>query len=209
MKRTTACWAAAGLIISLLTLFVLRYGTTHSGAVLVDSDPLIQAADQIMTCAAAGDYEALESLLYGAPQLGAAPEKDDSAQGQIWKAYLESMEYSFPGNCYPVDSNIALDVHVKCLDISSVTDALQEIAPDLMTKKAASITDGSKVYDSEHNFREAFLAEVMAESAAQVLKSGTQTMERTFSLQFTRSQGVWQALPTQELFQLLSGFVSG
>lgn len=209
MKRATACWAIAGLLVSLCTLFVLRYGTTHGPAVLVDSGSVAEAADQVMACAASGDYEALENLLYGSPHLGEAPQKDDSAQGLIWKAYLDSIEYSFPDSCYAVDANMALDVCVTCLDISSVTDSLQEIAPGLMAKKAAQITDEKKVYDEAHNYREDFLAEVMAESAAQALGNQNQTMERTFTLQLVRSDGTWQVLPTEELLQFLSGFVSG
>ena len=208
MKRATACWAIAGLLVSLCTLFVLRYGTTHGPAVLVDSQSVAEAADQVMACAAAGDYGALEALLYGAPHLGEAPQKDDSAQGLIWKAYLDSIEYSF-GSCYAVDSNMALDVCVTCLDISSVTDSIQEIAPGLMAKKAAQITDENKVYDEAHNYREDFLAEVMAESAAQALGNQAQTMEQTFTLQLVRSDGTWQVVPTEEFLRFLSGFVSG
>ena len=208
MKRATACWAIAGLLVSLCTLFVLRYGTTHGPAVLVDAQSVAEAADQVMACAAAGDYGALEALLYGAPHLGEAPQKDDSAQGLIWKAYLDSIEYSF-GSCYAVDSNMALDVCVTCLDISSVTDSIQEIAPGLMAKKAAQITDENKVYDEAHNYREDFLAEVMAESAAQALGNQAQTMEQTFTLLLVRSNGTWQVVPTEEFLRFLSGFVSG
>ena len=208
MKRATACWAIAGLLVSLCPLFVLRYGTTHGPAILVDSQSVAEAADQVMACAAAGDYGALEALLYGAPHLGEAPQKDDSAQGLIWKAYLDSIEYSF-GSCYAVDSNMALDVCVTCLDISSVTDSIQEIAPGLMAKKAAQITDENKVYDEAHNYREDFLAEVMAESAAQALGNQAQTMEQTFTLQLVRSDGTWQVVPTEEFLRFLSGFVSG
>ena len=208
MKRATACWAIAGLLVSLCTLFVLRYGTTHGPAVLVDSQSVAEAADQVMACAAAGDYGALEALLYGAPHLGEAPQKDDSAQGLIWKAYLDSIEYSF-GSCYAVDSNMALDVCVTCLDISSVTDSIQEIAPGLMAKKAAQITDENKVYDEARNYREDFLAEVMAESAAQALGNQAQTMEQTFTLLLVRSNGTWQVVPTEEFLRFLSGFVSG
>ena len=208
MKRATACWAIAGLLVSLCTLFVLRYGTTHGPAVLVDAQSVTEAADQVMACAASGDYGALEELLYGAPHLGEAPQKDGSAQGLIWKAYLDSIEYSF-GSCYAVDSYMALDVCVTCLDISSVTASLQEIAPGLMAKKAAQITDEKEVYDEAHNYREDFLAEVMAESAVQALGNQTKTMEQTFTLQLVRSDGTWQVVPTEDFLRFLSGFVSG
>ena len=209
MKRATACWAIAGLLVSLCTLFILRYGTTHGPAVLVDSRFVAEAADQVMACAASGDYKALEALLYGSPDLGEAPQTDGTAQGLIWKAYLDSIEYSFPGSCYAVDANMALDVRVSCLDISSVTDSLQEIAPGLMAKKAAQITDENEVYDEARNYREDFLAEVMAESAAQALEEQQPSMERIFTLQLVRSEGAWQVIPTEELLQFLSGFVSG
>lgn len=209
MKRATACWAIAGLLVSLCTLFVLRYGTSHSPAVLADTNAVKDAADQVMSCAAAGDYEGLESLLYGASQLGEAPETDESAQGMIWKAYLDSIEYSFPESAYAVDTKMVLDVCITCLDISSVTDALQDIAPGLMAEKAAQITDANVVYDENHNYRDDFLAEVMAQSASQALSGNTQTIEKTITLQFVRSDDTWQVLPTQELLQFLSGFVSG
>ena len=105
MKRATACWAIAGLLVSLCTLFVLRYGTTHGPAVLVDSGSVAEAADQVMACAVSGDYEALENLLYGAPHLGEAPQKDDSAQGLIWKAYLDSI--------FPCDISLDAAVEIK------------------------------------------------------------------------------------------------
>ena len=107
-----------------------------------------------------------------------------------------------------MDSKIALDVCVTCLDISAITDSLQELAPKLMADKAAQITDVTVVYDEDNNYQEAFLAEVMAESAAQALESSSITMERTMTLQFVRSNGTWQMLPSDEFLQFLSGFLS-
>lgn len=208
MKHATVRWAIAGLLVSLCTLFVLIYGTTHGPTLLVENSVILDAADQVMSCAASGDYSTLEPLLYGAPTLGDAPEADNSAQGLIWKAYLDSIQYSFPETPYAVDSKIALDVCVTCLDISAITDSLHDIAPKLMADKAAQITEVAVVYDEDNNYQEAFLAEVMAESAAQALESSSITMEQTMTLQFVRSNGTWQLLPSDEFLQFLSGFLS-
>lgn len=208
MKRATICWAAAGIVLGLLTLFLLGYGINSSPALLVDPADLSEAAEQVMTCAVSGDFETLSSLLYGAPDLGKAPAEAESAEGMIWHAFLSSIQFEFSDTCYLLDSHVALDMVVTCLDISAVTDTLQESAPRLLVEKAEALGDESAIYDDSHNYRKDFLAEVMQEATAQALAGRPRTLNRELTLEFIRVRDRWQVVPTGELLQLLSGFVA-
>lgn len=209
MKRAAARWSIAGLLVCLCTLAVVIWGTHSSPVVLVDPHAIEDAADSVMAAAVSGDYGTLEGLLYGVPQLGQAPAADDSAEGMLWQAYLDSIEYRFPGSCYSLDSQLALDVSITCLDISAVTETLQETAPGIMAEMASQITEESEVYDKGHNYLDSFLADVMKAAAAKALAQDMPVAEHTLTLRLVRSGGGWQVVPTEALLQFLSGYVSG
>lgn len=208
MKRATVCWACAGILVSLCTLILLWFGLHSGPAIRVNAASVTEAAEQVMACAASGDYEALSGLLYGAPELGTPPTDAQSAQGQIWKAFHDSITYTFPEECRILDSGVALNLHVTCLDLAAVTQALQKAAPGLLESKANALGEEALIYDDAHSYREDFLADVMQEAAAQVLTAQPQMLERELTLQFVRAHGRWQVVPTGELLQFLSGFVS-
>lgn len=208
MKRTTLFWAAAGALLGLCTLLLLAVGLHSRPALRVDPASVTEAAEEMMACAAAGDYETLSGLLYGSPNLGTPPADGESAEGRIWKAFHDSLDYTFSEACCIGDSGVALDMHVTCLDLSAVTEKLQACAPGLLEQKAKALDDESLIYDDAHNYQPAFLSQVMQEAAAQVLGDQPQTLERELRLQFVRADGRWQVVPTGELLQLLSGFVS-
>lgn len=209
MKRPTICWGIAGLLVCMCTMVVLFFGTHSTPTVLVDTVSIFDSVEQVMTSASAGDFETLENILYGNPALGASPAGDSSAEGLIWQAYLESIEYSFPGDCYSMNNQLALDVCITCLDVSAVTEKMQEIAPAIMSRKASQITDENLVYDEAHNYLESFLNDVMTDAAKEALSENQAVMEQALTLQLVRSNGGWQVVPTNTLLRFLSGFVSG
>lgn len=207
-KRSVILWGIAGVLLSLCTLAAAIYGMHSSPAVLMDSTVVIEAAEQTLECARSGDYDMLGQLLYGAPNLGSCPEKTEDAQSLIWYAFLDSIQYQLGEACYATDSGVALDVHIRCLDISAVTASLQTIAPDLMTQIAEGKDSEAEIYDEENNYREAFIAEVLRSATDQVLAGQPQMMERELTLEFIRWNGCWQVVPTDGLLQFLSGYVS-
>lgn len=204
MKRATVCWAAAAMVIGLLTLFLLGYGINSSPALRVNPADLTEAAEQVIGQIVSGDYETLSSLLYGAPNLGTPPAEGPEAM--IWKAFHDSIQYEIPENAYVLDAGAAMDLDVTCLDLSALTASLQQTAPKQMAEKANALGDDSLIYDASHNYREDFLRAVMEEAAAQVLAGQPQTVEQVLTLQFVRADGRWQVVPTGELLQFLSGF---
>lgn len=208
LKQPAILWCVAGLILSLCTIGAAIYGINSSTAVLMDTSVVTAAAEEVLDCARTGDYEALGQLLYGAPDLGAVPEKEDTAESLIWYAFLDSIQYQPDAVCQADGACVTLDVSVTCLDISAVTASLQAIAPERMKQMAEEMDSNNDIYDEEHNFREEFVAEVLRSSTVQVLAEQPQTMERRITLQFIESDGRWQVVPTEALLQLLSGFVS-
>lgn len=206
-KRSVSLWLIAGVILSLCTLAAAVYGMNSSPAVLVDSTKLIETAEQTLECARSGDYVALGQMLYGTPNLGENLEKTDDAQSLIWYAFLDSIQYRFGEECYAAGSGVALDVQLRCLDISAVTASLQELAPELMVQIAEEKGSEEEIYDEQRNYRQSFIDEVLRIATVQVLAEPPM-MEQTLTLNFARSKAGWQVVPTQALLQLLSGYVS-
>lgn len=207
-KRNTMLWAIAAAALALSTLLTVVFAMGGSPAVLVSGDTVKTAAEEMLDCARTGDFETLSGLLYGTPNLGKTPEKDGSAESMILQAYLESIQCEMSGDCYGQDGGVAVDARVTCLDITAVTDALEAAAPALMAQKASEM-EREEIYDEENNYREAFVADVLREATAQVLAENPAAMSRELTFQFRRQDGRWLVVPTEEVQQLLSGFIAG
>lgn len=209
MKRrilTAPAWMAMGLLISLLVLAVLTVGLKQPPRLLVDDAALRAHAQELMESLRSGDYKAVSQLLSGAPDLGQPP-RPDTPEGQIWQAYLGSIRYECAQHCGCTGSQVTLEMTLQCLDISSVTEALQETGRALLEARANQIHDESLVYDGDHNYLESFLTPILMDATAQTLEEHGCPMERQLTLIFTQQDGTWKIVPTQELQQLLSGYV--
>ncbi len=207
-KRTVLCWASAGAVLSLCVLITVFCGLKSHPRFLASPSKVMNAAEEVLNCARAGDLGSLSKLLYGEPSLGNVQSRDSSAQSMIWYAYLESIQYSVSETIDATDTGVSLSVTVTCLDISTVIESLKDAAPALMAHKASQIDDESIIYDESHNYREAFVAEVLQDATEQILQKQPQTAEHEVTLQLVRSDEDWQVVPTDELLQLLTGFVS-
>lgn len=207
-KHPVYLWAMAGVVLSLLTLAVIVFGIHSTPTIAMDYEVVVQAASETLDCVRTGDYEALSQLLYGAPNLGESPEATEDAQSMILFAFLDSIQYQVSPQCRASDSGITVDVHIQCLDIAAVSEALQAIVPDLMTKIANEKGDESLVYDANHDYLESFLSEVLATATKQVLAGNPTTTEKDITLELVQSGGKWQVVPTEDFVQLLTGYVS-
>lgn len=211
MKKKTLSvllWAAAALILTVATIGTAIYGTRSTPTIRMDQTVILDVAEEAMTCARSADYAALSQLLYGNPDLGQSPEKTDEAQSMIWHAYLDSIQWTLAESCVPTDTGVTVEVNLQCLDISSVTTALQTLAPQRMEELAKLTTEESDIYDKDRNYLPEFVAEVLRSATQDALAQETQTMERTMTLELVRSEGSWKIVPTEELMHFLSGFVA-
>ena len=209
MKRrtlTALLWMALGLLIGLLVLAILISGLKQPPRLLVDDAVFHSEAEALMASLRAGDYEKARGLLSGTPDLGQPP-RPDTPEGLLWQAYTDSIRYECAPHCECTGSQVTLEMTLQCLDISSVTDELQQTAQTLLQERAAQLQDESLIYDGEHNYLDSFLTPILMDAAAQALEENGRPMERKLELVFTRQDGTWKIVPTQELQQLLSGYV--
>lgn len=207
-KKRIIFWAISGMVLSLCVLITVICGLNNPPKFLANPANVIKAAEEVLDCAHSGDLDALEQMLYGTPSLGDAPTMDDSAQSVIWYAYKESIQYSLSDTPEATDTGVSLDAKITCLDISAVMDALKTVAPALMAEKANQTDNEDEIYDESHNYRESFVSGILQEATTLILQNQPQTMEQEMTLQFVRQDGKWQIVPTEELVQLLTGFVS-
>lgn len=207
-KHPALIWGIAGILLSLLTIIAAVTGIHSSPVLLMDTDVIVQAAEQTLDCVKTGDYETLETMLYGAPALGQLPEKDETMQSRILYTYLDSIRYELADTCQVSGNGISLSAQIQCMDISSVSAALQEIVPDLMQQVADEYGDEARIYDADHNYQNAFLEDVLSRALDQVLADNPHTTQKDLILQFARSQDGWKVVADPAFVQLLTGFIS-
>ena len=185
-KFTSFLWCIISLAVVLSIAAVTIDGLSGNTVSLVNPSILAEAAERTLECAKTGDFSQLRKMLSGTPQLGTPCGNGDSAEDLLWKAYLDSIQYDFPGTYDQSEALIELDVQISCLDISSAVEKM-----------------GSPVLKPGQSRQEA-----LRDAAALVLSDAPPTMTRAMKLQLTRSGNDWQVILNPPLQQLLSGFVS-
>lgn len=208
MKKifSSIAWMVMGIVLSLCVFAALKIGRTEPPKLLVDEEAIRETARDLMDHVCSGDYAEVRLLLSGSPDLGQPPQSDTPA-GLLWQAYLNSIGYACADHCSCTDSQVTIDISLSVLDISAVTDTLQQTGQALLEERASQIHDESLVYDADHNYLESFLSQILMDATAQALDENSHTIERQLTLLFTRQDGVWKIVPTQELQQFLSGYV--
>lgn len=183
MKRATILWAAGGTLLSLLTIAALAVGLRSEPVIRVEETEVNAVVESMMAYLRACDYQGLSACLSGEPDLGQPPEPD-TAEGRIYQAFAQSVEYAVLPGLGLEDNQLCLDMQVQCLDVDAVTRLLQELC-------------------EEHSAQREALME-MAETA---LEQCSQMTTRQIRLRLVRHDDGWRVLPTAQLQQLLTGFV--
>lgn len=185
-KKSALPWLTLGMLLSLAVLLVVYTGL--SGQVFIkDSEGIPAAADAVMNSIRSGDWQALDEMIAGSP--GIAPEtgEENSVEQMIWKAYQNSLQWTYDDSCHPDGRYVTLDISVTCLDIHGGTDAIAGI----LEESAA-----------DENQRELLLHS----TAQQVLKSDPPVKTSRITLTFQREHSQWKLTPNRALQALLSGF---
>ena len=190
MKRRTKkaiAWMIPGLILSILVFLVVFSGLMGETRI-TDPYGITESAEKLLECVKAGDWKALNELTADTEQFQPQTGAEGSAEHLIWKAYQESLQWSFTENFETEGSQVALDVTVTCLDISGFTRSLTGILAE----------------STDEDQREAALASAVREA----LDGEVPTIQRTVGLRFVRKDGQWKVVSNQALLALLSGFTA-
>lgn len=200
---------ALGTALAVGTLGLVIWAVSASPVMLRPPETAACRAEALMDAVCSGDYQGASDLLYGGPSLGARPEDSSPAVDLLWEAFLESLDYTFLGDCCVADSGVAIDVLVRSLDVTAVVDGLDSRAQALLNERVLAAEDSAEIYDDDNNFRQELVAEILQGAVRQALEENRRIREQTISLHLVFDQGEWWVLPDAGLVNVLSGSFSG
>lgn len=187
-KKDTFLWFASGLFLSLLILLVVFRGL--SGNIFITNpEGIPETANAVLTCIQTGSWDDMDKLISGNPVLDPSTGVAVSAEGILFQAFQESLQWTFEEEFKVQHAYITQRITITCLDIPETTNTMAQI-----------LNDGPTVEDPM------YWAQIMAEAAEQVLKEGAPCINRELTLTLRRENGTWVVVPDQEFLHLLSGF---
>lgn len=208
-KILSAGFALAAAALAALTV-TLSLGNLRADPILVQVPQAAQeCAQSVMDSLCTGDYSQAESQLYGTPSLGLDRAPADEVGRMIWKAYTDSLEYTFDGEFYATDTGIGRNVVVTALDLTSVTSTLKQRSQALLEHRVAIAQDVSQIYDENNEYREDFVMNVLFDAAYQSLQEDAQVKSQAVALNLVYKQGKWWVVPDAALFAAISGGTAG
>lgn len=174
-----------------------RMGETPAGAVAC-SDQLAQAISN-------QDYAAVESCIYGRPELGMEETIEDTMVFEIWNVFENNLTFSWQGECYMRDAVICRDAAVTYLEVASITENLQTRAHALLTQKVEAAADMAELYDDGGEFREDLVIQVLYEALDQACLEDARFVTQNVTVELVHRDGQWWAVPDRQLLTALSG----
>lgn len=189
---------------------VLCLGSLDAEPKLVELPQVAEErAEALLEAIGQGDYAEAGTMLLGQPDLGADREPADEVGMLVWDAFLKSVAYEFTGDFYATDTGIARDVTISCLDISGVTEKLEERAQALLEQRVSESGYVPEWYDENGNYRGDFIDEVLLEAAAQAVEEDGRTISRELTLKLVYQEDQWWVVPDQALLEAISGGLAG
>lgn len=165
--------------------------------------------DQTMDALCAGDYAAAENLLYGAPDLGVDVLPEDTVNRMLWEAYRNGLDYKMVGELYATEQGLAQDVKIIHMELPAVTENLGQRAKRLLQQRVEAAQKASEIYDSDHGYRDAVVAEVLEEAVRQALEEDVCYTYEVVSLQLVCREGQWWVVPEKTLLNTVFGGIAG
>lgn len=204
-KRAAGLFALLAVILMVLALVLVLLCMDAQPVLLKTSKAALERVDAFMTAICDGDYSTAQTMLQGAPDLGADKTPADAAGVLLWKAFVESTEYQRSGDCFIQDSRLAQKVTFNSLDMTSVTASLGDRAKERLARRVSEAEDMSQIYDENNNYREELVMEVLREVTEEAIREDGQQHQQEITLKLVYENGQWWILPEQELLNVLFG----
>ena len=152
-----------------------------------------------------GDLETAAQYVYGQPDLGVGTVPENPESALLWEAFVNSISFEFPGNCYMEQNTLLRRGSITTLDVSSVTGKLRESVQSLLDQRIASAQSLEEIYDAQNQFREDLVTQILDQALQQALAQDGQTVTREVTLKLVNRDGRWWVVPDQNLLQILTG----
>lgn len=194
--------AAVGLVI-----YICIHFTNALPQLTFTPDVPRERVADMMDCICRGDLSDAEGYMLASPDLGVDREPKDEISALIWYAFVDSMSYSFSGDCHPTEDGLAQPITYTCLDIASVTANLKERSQALLTQRVAEAEDVSEIYDANNEYREDVVREMLALAVQDALKEDAKMLTTQVEIRLKYRDGQWWIQADQELLDVLFGDV--
>lgn len=164
-------------------------------------------AEEFVDAVSHGDFEEVQSRLLGQPELGLDREPEGGVSKLIWDAFVDSLSGTLHRGPYATDMGPAWDMTVSYLDISSVTECLDERAEELLAQRQTQ--SGEDLLDENGQYPEALVQEVLLEAARLALEEDGNMVTRELTLNLVFQDGQWWVAGDKALLEVLSGGLAG
>lgn len=204
----SALFALLGAAAAALTVMLCLYGLNREPVLVEVPHMAVNRVDAMFQAVCDDDYAAAAALMYGQPDLGAERTEEDSVSSRIWDAFVDSVGYELVGDCYATDTGVAQKVQVSYLDITSVTDGLQNRARALLQQRVQEAEDVDQIYDENNEYRQDFVDAVVRDATEQALKQDARYVETELIINLAFHQGQWWILADEALMLAISGGIA-
>lgn len=164
----------------------------------------VQCSEAFAEAIAAGDYDALESCIYGQPELGLSGAPEDTLSAMVWELVQLNLHMNWQGDCYVKDSALCRDASVTYMDVSSILENLPTRAADLLNQRVEAATDMEQLYDGSGEFRKDLIEEVVKAALTQCCMEDVKNVTVNVTVELICRDGQWWAVPDKQLMTALS-----
>lgn len=197
--------AAIGLSAAAAAVFLCMKFVDAKPVLLTPPDVARSKVIMLMNAVSEGDYEEASQAIYGTPDLGVDREAADEVGVLIWDAFEGSVTYELLGDCYTTDQGLAQDIAITCLDVTSVTENLNERSQAMLEQRVAEAEDVSDIYDENNEYREDFVMAVLRDAVVDALDEDARKMTVELTVNLSYQDGKWWVVADEALLDAISG----
>lgn len=203
-KIFAVLFAVAGIVLMLGSCVICFASLNRPVEVLEYPEDVGICFDQFAEAVNAGDYAALEQLLYGQPKLGADQAPEDIHVAMVWDAFRETIQFSYTGKAFLQDSDFVREAAISALDITALTSKLEAQVRSVLQETIVAAEDPAALYDAAGNFRTEVVEKALQQSLEQLLSQNASFVTRDVTIKLVRRDGHWWAVPDQTFMQTIS-----
>ena len=158
-----------------------------------------QQVESLFTLLEQGAYPAAQKMLLGNPKLGIDRSAKDGIPSQVWDAYQSSLHFEPLGDFYATDEGMDIAYKVTKLHLPSVLEGVPARAEAIMKERVAQAERMEDIYDSNNQYKEELLQEVVALAVDMALQEDAVYTESEFVVHLAYQDGTWQILGDESL----------
>lgn len=198
-------FAVAGIVLMLGSTVICFASMNSSVKILEYPDDAVACSDDLCAALTAGDYAAMETLLYGQPSLGADAVPGDVCTEKLWEAFRTGIHFEYTSKLYLLDADLARDAQISVLDVAAITAQLETRVKALLEEKARTAEDPSTVLDADGGYLPQVVEEALPEALDQLLAGDPPRSTRNVTVKLIRRDDRWWAVPDQAFWKAISG----